>query len=162
MTALVLYYSDTGNTQTVAKALAERLGAELGEVTCQTYLTWYGPLAMAWDIFTRHRPKVTVLAPKDVRYDLVVIGGPVWGARAAPPVLSAIEMLPEAGATAVFVTCRGTSPASPPEPALVEMEAAAPAPIVASQIFREEEIHGSKLERRVSKFAGVLQAAVLA
>lgn len=153
MTALVLYYSNTGNTQKVAKALAEQLGADLAEITCQTYLAWYGPLAMAWDIFTRHRPRVSVVAPKDAHYDLVVVGGPVWAAHVAPPVLSALRMLPTADATAVFVTCRGTSPNSPPDPALAEMRAATPPTVVASRIFREEEIRGPSLARGIAEFA---------
>ena len=85
MRTLVLYYSNTGNTQKCAEALAQQLGAELGEITCGAYLRWYGPLAMAWDIFTRHRPRVDVLTPPGAHYDLTVIGGPVWAARAARP-----------------------------------------------------------------------------
>lgn len=160
MRTLVLYYSNTGNTQKVAKALAERLGADLAEITCQTYLAWYRPLAIAWDIFTRHRPRVSIVAPKHAHYDLVAVGGPVWAARAAPPVMSALEMLPEADATAVFVTCGGTSPNSPPEPALAEMKAAAPSPAVASQIFREEEIRGPMLGQRLTEFVDLLKARI--
>ncbi|WP_055046716.1 flavodoxin family protein [Devosia sp. A16] len=158
MTALVLYYSNTGNTQKVARALAEQLGAELAEITCQTYLAWYGPVAMAWDIFTRHRPRVTVVAPRDAHYDLVVVGGPVWAARAAPPVLSAMQKLPAADATAVFLTCRGTSPSSPPEPALAEMQVAAGSKGQASRIFREEEVRGPALSEKIAEFAGRLRA----
>lgn len=156
MTALVLYYSNTGNTQKVARALAEQLGADLAEITCQTYLAWYGPLAMAWDIFTRHRPRVSVVVPAHAHYDLVVVGGPVWAAHAAPPVLSALQTLPAADAMAVFVTCRGSSPNSPPDPALVEMQAAIPAPAVAARIFREEEIRGPSLARGIAEFAAGL------
>jgi len=158
MTALVLYYSNTGNTQKVAKALAEQLGADLAEITCQAYLAWYGPLAMAWDIFTRHLPGVSVVALKGARYDLVVVGGPVWAAHAAPPVLSALKLLPAADTTAVFVTCRGTSPNSPPDPALAEMRAAVPSSVTASRIFSEEEIRGPALGQGIAGFAAALQA----
>lgn len=158
MKALVLYYSNTGHTQTVARALAEHLGADLAEITCHAYLAWYGPLAMVWDIFARHRPQVTIVAPRDAHYDLVVVGGPVWAARAAPPVLSALHKLPAAEATAVFVTCRGTSPNSPPEPALAEMQAAAGSRGQASRIFREEEVRGPALSEKIAEFADRLSA----
>jgi hypothetical protein len=138
------------------------LGAELAEITCQTYLTWYGPLAMAWDIFTRHQPTVNVVVPGHAHYDLVIVGGPVWAAHAAPPVMSALKMLPDADATAVFVTCLGASPKSPPEPAVAEMKAAAVSPTVATRIFREDEIRGRKFGEKVSEFAGVLKAEVSA
>ena len=88
MRTLVIYFSNTGNTQKVAKTLAGRLGADLAEVTCGTYLRWYGPLAVAWDIFTRHIPKVDVLVPVGAHYDVVVLGGPVWAAHAAPPIMA--------------------------------------------------------------------------
>jgi hypothetical protein len=156
--ALVLYYSNTGNTQKVAKALADRLGAELAEVTCPAYLNWYGPLAMAWDIFTRHRPTVNIVAPKHARHDLIVVGGPVWAARAAPPIMSAIRDLPgEFDAVALFVTCSGNSPKSPPEPAIAEMTAAAPTSVLATQILREDEIRVSGLAHRVEIFAAMLR-----
>lgn len=158
MKALVLYYSNSGNTQKVAKALAEQLGADLAEITCQTYLAWYGPLAMAWDIFSRRRPKVSVVVPAHAHYDLVVIGGPVWAAHAAPPVLKALQLLVAADATAVFVTCRGTSPNSPPDPALVEMQSAITAPVLASRIFREEEIRGPSLGGALAEFAAELRS----
>ena len=156
MTALVLYYSNTGNTQKVAKGLAEQLGADLAEITCQTYLTWYGPLAMAWDIFSRRRPKVSVVVPAHAHYDLVVIGGPVWAAHAAPPVLKALQLLPATEAAAAFVTCRGNSSTSPPGPALAEMQSAIAAPVVASRIFREEEIRGPSLVGGIAEFAAAL------
>ncbi len=163
MRALVLYYSNTGNTQKVAKALADKLGAELGEVTCPAYLRWYGPLAMAWDIFTRHRPRVNVVAPRHAQHDLIVVGGPVWAARAAPPVLQALLELPgEVGATALFVTCRGTNPKSPPEPALAEMAEASPVHNLANRIFTEEEVRGSALQNNVARFAELLKSQVAA
>lgn len=159
MSALVLYYSQTGNTQKVATALAERLGADLAEVTCPAYLAWYGPIAMAWDIFTRSHPRVNIVAPPHSRYGLVVIGGPVWAGRAAPPILAALNALPgEADATAVFVTCRGTSPNSRPEPAVAEMKQAAPPPTVGTHIFREAEIRGADLGPALAAFATELAA----
>jgi hypothetical protein len=160
MTALVLFYSNTGNTRKVAEALAVQLGADLAEVTCQTYRAWYGPLAMAWDIFTRHRPRVSVV-PRHAHYELVIVGGPVWAAHAAPPLLGALPMLPAADAAAVFVTCRGSSPNSPPEPALAEMQAAIAAPVVASRIFREEEIRG-RLADGIVEFAAALTSRATA
>lgn len=156
MTALVLYYSNTGNTRKVAKALAEQLGADLAEVTCRAYRAWYGPLAMAWDIFTRHRPRVSVAVRKDAHYDLVVLGSPVWAAHAAPPVLSAVQMLPTAAARAFFVTCRGNSPNSPPGPALAELQEEIAAPVVASRVFREEDIRAPSLAGGISEFASAL------
>lgn len=163
MRSLVLYYSNTGNTQKVAQALARSLGAELAEVTCDQYLTWYRPLIMAFDIFTRHLPKIDVLLPPGADYDLVVIGGPVWAARLAPPIVALLEQRSFGGAAlGHFVTCAGTSPKSPPEPAIAEMESLADMAPIATHIFREAEIKSGAYMAEVESFATALRVATTA
>lgn len=139
MRNLVLYYSSSGNSRQAAEVLARELHAELGEITCERYLRWYGPLAMVWDIFTGATPRVDVLIPVDAHYDLVVVGGPVWAARPAPPVRSFLRSHRHTGRYGLFVTCRGTDPKSPPERAIDEMRQFA-APAAATAIFREADI----------------------
>ncbi|HEY9011613.1 MAG TPA: hypothetical protein VIN06_11390 [Devosia sp.] len=158
MRTLVLYYSNTGNTQKVAKQLAARLGADLAEVTCGAYLRWYGPLAMAWDIFTRHAPKVDVLVPVGASYDVVVVGGPVWAAHAAPPILAlANHPLMKSAFPAFFVTCSGDSPKSPPEPAVQEMRQMAKRPCLSSWIFRARDLDPGPLAAATERFAHTIE-----
>ena len=153
MRTLVAYYSNTGNTRRMAELLATQLQADLAEVTCERYLAWYGPLAMAWDIFTRHRPQVTVLAPAGDDYDCVVIGGPVWAAKAAPPVLALASRWPNAR-KALFVTCSGASQNSPPEPAIAEMKAElAGGADVPVRIFRAADVHADGAADHARAFA---------
>lgn len=160
MRTLVIYFSNTGNTQKVAKQLAGRLGADLAEVTCGTYLRWYGPLAVAWDIFTRHIPKVDVLVPVGAHYDVVVVGGPVWAAHAAPPVLAlADHPVLNATHTAFFVTCSGDSPKSPPEPAIEEMRQMAKKPCLSSWIFRASDLGPEPLAAATERFAHGIEVA---
>jgi hypothetical protein len=155
MRSLVLYYSNTGNTQKVAEVIAGELHAELGEITCEPYLRWYGPLAMAWDIFTRAKPRINVLVPVDAHYDLIVVGGPVWAARAAPPVLSFLSSRRIGAARfGMFVTCGGTDPKSPPEPAIAEMSGLVEGARAA--IFREKDIRSGAFIDGAVSFAGEL------
>ncbi len=157
MRALVLYYSNTGYTRKVAEALAEELGAELGEITCSTYLNWYGPLAMAWDIFTRHLPHVRMLSTPGAHYDLVVIGGPVWAAKAAPPVLRVLaDHRAELRRVGLFVTCRGTATQSPPEPAIAEMAGRVPGSVVGARIFPDAQITSGNYHDAAKSFAATL------
>jgi flavodoxin len=159
MRTLVVYYSNTGNTRRMAELLAAELQADLAEVTSQRYLTWYGPLAMAWDIFFRHHPPVTIVAPPHATYDTVVIGGPVWAARAAPPILALVGHWPGAR-KALFVTCSGTSPNSPPEPAIAEMRRAlAGDEDVPTRIFRLDEVRSDRAEEHARAFAARILAA---
>lgn len=161
MRSLVLYFSNTGHTQKIAEALARELDAELGEVTCARYLRWYGPLAIAWDIFTRNLPAIDVVIPRDAKYDLIVVGGPVWAARAAPPILSFLTLRAVTGGASygLFVTCRGTDRKSPPEPAIADMKLAVRTPAVASTIFREAEIQDESYLDHVQGFARLLLPA---
>lgn len=158
MKTLVAYYSNTGKTRRVAELLARELDADLAEVTCERYLRWYGPMVMAWDIFTRHLPLVTITQPND-SYDRVVIGGPVWAAKAAPPVL-ALSSRWRGTPKALFVTCSGASPNSPPEPAIEEMRAAlADGQDAPNRIFREPELHSERLNELTQAFAEEIKTA---
>jgi len=160
MRTVVVYYSNTGNTRRIAEQIAEQLGAELAEVTCQRYLRWYGPAAMAWDIFTRHIPVVDVVAPVHAEYDLVVVGGPVWAAHAAPPILALAGRWPTAR-KALFVTCLGSNPNSPPETAITEMQQAlAGGKEVPSAIFRQAEMGTSQAATLARGFAAGLASAL--
>lgn len=159
MRALVIYYSNTGNTQRVAKLLADELKADLAEVTCAAYLRWYGPIAMAWDIFTRHVPRVDVLVPAGANYDVIVVGGPVWAAHAAPPVLAlAGHRLMHSAFPAFFVTCSGTSQKSPPEPAVAEMRQMAVRSVLSTWIFRASEIGSDSIHALVKRFVHSIEA----
>jgi hypothetical protein len=85
----VVYFSHTGHTKALATQIATRLGADLEEVR-----VWSPPMRMsigpllrlvknavlgrAWLIeLYHHDPAI---------YDLVVLGGPIWLGRIAPPV----------------------------------------------------------------------------
>ncbi|MBK8085441.1 MAG: hypothetical protein IPK28_17335 [Devosia sp.] len=161
MNSLVLYYSNTGNTQKVAQALAVELGADLAEVTCDQYLSMPGRLLMALDVFTRRKPRINVLVPHDAEYDLVVIGGPVWAARPAPPLVAALESVSFGrAALAHFVTCNGTSPKWPPERAIAEMESSSDMVPIATHIFREAGIGSGAYRAEAAGFAAELQAAL--
>jgi hypothetical protein len=159
MDILVLYYSLTGNTRKMAEALARELGADLREIECPAYRRWYGPLAMFWDILTGHRPQVLPLGSPGSYYDLIIVGGPVWAAQAAPPVLRALE---ECGRhfrrTALFVTCRGTNRAWRPVDAITEMSIPLAARPVGTRIFRAAEIAPDAFETSVAEFSAALRA----
>lgn len=157
MRTLVLYHSFSGNTRTVAEALASHLGAELGEITCQRYLPWYGTLVLGFDVLTRREPRVEILTPPSAHYDLTVVGGPVWGGHAAPPVLGALaHHRTDFGRVGLFVTCNGTYPQHGPEDALDEMAAALPGPIAAMRAFSEAEIRSGNLAAQLGEFARAL------
>jgi len=86
---LVVYYSRTGTTRTLASALAKMLGADLEEICdCSNREGPRGYLKSLLDAI-RKRPADIVPAGLDVTaYDLVLIGSPVWASSVSAPVRS--------------------------------------------------------------------------
>jgi menaquinone-dependent protoporphyrinogen IX oxidase len=86
MTTLVAYYSRTGSNGIIAQAIAERLDAEIDEIVD---LTKRGG-AIGWLKSGRAAMKgrdTEIKSSKDpARYDMIVIGGPIWAGHLTPPV----------------------------------------------------------------------------
>ncbi|MDC9823795.1 hypothetical protein PRN20_08620 [Devosia sp. ZB163] len=156
MRAAIVYFSQTGKTAAVADALGAQLDAELIRLTCPAYAGTLGRFRKAWDIFTRGCPSID-REPLVDGWDLVVVAGPVWDARAAPPVLSALRRL--RGKTrrlAMFVTCDGRVPTSPPETAMEEMVRKWDLPVLTTRIFRRDDIRTAAFAGNVTSFANEL------
>jgi flavodoxin len=88
-TVLVVYYSMTGNSRRVAQELRQALGADIEEIRephPRKGLT--GVLRALRDAILRREPPILPTAADPSRYDLVVLGGPVWAGRFASPVRS--------------------------------------------------------------------------
>lgn len=157
MRPAVIYYSYTGKTKAVAIELALQLGADLIEASCPAYDGLLGKLRQAWDVIARGHPPIRLQPMLDAR-DLIVVGAPVWGAKAAPPILSALRRVHgKSGRIALFVTCDGSVPASPPEPALDEMERATGTRVLTRQVFRKKELRSEARGELIREFADDLK-----
>lgn len=99
---LIAYYSQTGETKRAAGILAEKLGAELYEIIPDRN---YDPdMWKAWDEAQAERrdndyPKLKGQLPDMAGYDMVIVGGPVWGFTLANPVTSFLQETDFAGKT---------------------------------------------------------------
>ncbi len=79
MKCLVVYYSRTGITRTVAKSLIEALGADEEElVDTKGRQGRLGFLAACLDAARRKLVPIEPVKKNPAAYDLVVIGTPVW------------------------------------------------------------------------------------
>lgn len=92
---LVVYYSASGNTERVAKDIAEAAGADLFEIVpTEVYtsddLDWTNPDSrVSWehdDESLRDVPLTTTEVPDWDSYDTVFVGYPIWWGIAAWPV----------------------------------------------------------------------------
>lgn len=91
---LVLYYSQTSNTKTVAQEIASRLGADMEEIT--PVKPYDGDFQATIGRCMQEReqgitPEIKPITADLSKYDLVFIGYPVWFGTYAPPVATFLE-----------------------------------------------------------------------
>lgn len=100
---LVTWYSRSGTTETAARALATRLGADARPIVSgASYAGAGGFLRGVWHSLRRGAPEVRVEADPTA-YRLVVVGGPIWAGKPAAPVRSFLRRHgPRAKAVAAF------------------------------------------------------------
>ena len=162
MRTLVLYYSQTGKTKLVAELLARRLNADLMRFTCPAFERGFvGGIRQAWAIFTRSTPEISLPHEAEGPYEMVVLAGPVWAARPAPPLRSALTHRPSLGARqALFLTCDGTSTRFRATDALAEAKSLGAHPPAATALFTAADIAGPELSSLVETFADRVRAAM--
>jgi Flavodoxin len=156
MQALVVYYSLSGTTRSVATALAKELGANVEQIRCSRYsMSPLGFIKAGFDSWANRLPHTGPLLHTSSVYDLVVVGGPMWAFRAATPARAYLRQ--EAGRfrqVAFFLTMGG----SPPEKAFAEMEALAQQAPLATLALSEGDLKAGKLDSAAPAFAARLLA----
>jgi NAD(P)H-dependent FMN reductase len=156
--ALVVYFSRTGHARVLAQGMARALGADLEEIRDRTdragILGWLRSgietvLGVSAEIDRpRHDP---------ARYDVVIVGGPVWGSSVSTPVRTYLwlerDRLP---ALACFASYGGLGA----ERALAQMETIARRRAVAKAAFREIETAAGVPRERIKAFATAVRRGV--
>jgi flavodoxin len=110
MKTLVVYYSKTGNTQTVAKELAQNLSADL-EVLTETKPKEgiVGMILAGKDAALQNSTPINDLKNKTDDYDLVVIGTPIWAWTMSNPIRSFFEKHKQGLKKVAFFATMGNS-----------------------------------------------------
>jgi len=137
-----VFFSRTGVTRRVAEALAHAVPAdveELREVRSRRGLLGY--LRSGFEATTRRASSELLPVQRDPRnYDLVLIGGPTWGAALSSPVRAYLEgqrqKLPDTG---LFVTCAGREA----DTVLAQMSALLSKPPLATLTLRDVDVKRS-------------------
>ena len=91
---LVLYYSQTSNTKTVAQEIATRLNADIEEITLvEPYDTAFQATIdrCKADREKGILPEIQPLKSNVADYDWIFIGYPIWFGTYAPPIASLLE-----------------------------------------------------------------------
>jgi hypothetical protein len=155
MKTLVVYYSLSGKMRTVAEALAQELAADSEEIRCARYRPGFWVyLKGSYDSATGRLPRISNPERAPSRYDLVVVGGPIWAGHPAPPVRAYLRQQAGRLSTVAFVlTHRG----SPPGKALREMQALAGVAPIEILVVREHDVESGTFKSAASSFAASLQ-----
>ena len=97
---LVLYYSQTSNTKTVAREIATRLGADIEEII--PLKPYEGDLQATVERCRQEReegitPEIQPLTSDLSQYDVIFLGYPVWFGTYAPPVAALLDQVDLSG-----------------------------------------------------------------
>ncbi len=93
---LVLYYSQTSNTKTVAQEIATRLNADIEEITLvEPYDTAFQATIdrCKADREKGITPEINPLKSNIADYEIIFLGYPIWFGTYAPPIASLLEQV---------------------------------------------------------------------
>jgi len=146
----VVYYSRTGNTQTVAQELARRLSADVYAI--QDVRSRHGVFGFLRALFDAiHQREVRIVAP-DValgRYRAVVIATPVWASNVSAPMRTWLKRHATALPDVAFICTYGGSGTQSVLKDLADLAGKAP---VAELALRDAEIRLGKCGAKLDDF----------
>ncbi len=156
---LIVYYTRTGTTRTLANALATELKADVDEIQCERYRPGgLRYLRAGYDSVRGNLPPISIPAKNPSDYDLVLIGGPIWTSYPALPIRAYLDRAPALPArVAVFLTFGGHSP---PEKAIEMMTSLLPRQIDAALTLSSDDVNGDALPEVVHSFAAGLRRGI--
>lgn len=97
---LVVYYSQTSNTKTVAEEIATKLGADIEEIVAVKPYDGDFDATIQRCIQEREEgitPEIQPLKADIAQYDVIFIGYPVWFGTYAPPVITFLNQVDLSG-----------------------------------------------------------------
>ena len=97
---LVIYYSQTSNTKTVAQEFANKLGADIEEIVAVKPYDGDFQATIGRCMQEREQgvtPEIQPVAADLANYDVIFIGFPVWFGTCAPPVISFLNQVDLSG-----------------------------------------------------------------
>ncbi|MBN1217083.1 MAG: flavodoxin [Candidatus Lokiarchaeota archaeon] len=108
---LIVYFSLTGNTKTIAEKIATICNADILELKLKKELKPDKGMTYFWGGFQatmKRKPKLVEFDINPFDYELIIIGTPVWAWTFSPPIRSFISKFKLNGKNVIlFVSCDG-------------------------------------------------------
>jgi flavodoxin len=156
MGVLVVYYSRSGHTAKIARSIARRLDADVEELFEEPPRAAgiAGYLRAGLDAARGRTGRLRPMVNDPAKYDLVIVGTPVWASSVTPAVRSFLEAnASRVRRIAFFLTHGGSGRAR----VLAQMESAAGRAPVATAAVRESELAAPEAEYIVEGFVSFLR-----
>jgi flavodoxin len=110
MKTLILYYSESGKTEIVAKTLSSQLSGDL--IRIRDLKRRKGLKSRLTSSIDAFRESKTQILPSEVNlqdHDLIYVGTPVWASKPVPAIITAIDKFDFRGKEIIlFATMRNT------------------------------------------------------
>ena len=155
MGVLVAYYSRTGNTRRVAEAIAKSLEAEIEEIRDrESRLGVIGFLRSGYEALRKRPAAIQPLKKNPEKYDVVVVGSPVWAGSLSSPVRAYLIMNGRRIKKAALFATYGVSEGR----IFKQMEELLPKKPIAKISIRESEIRSGEYLQKIEKFVEILKS----
>ncbi|HXV56772.1 MAG TPA: flavodoxin [Gaiellaceae bacterium] len=152
---LLVYYSRSGTTATLARAIAEATGADVEELVDTVRRSGaLGFVRSVRDAAARRPSAIEPLTRDPAVYDLVVVGGPDWGGAASGPVRTFLQSRRGRLPRVAFFLTDGTSDHEKVFRDMAELAGTDP---VATLGVPHDEVRPGGYEERVEAFARALR-----
>ena len=163
MKILIVFYSRTGVTRELARALAGQLQADVCDVEeifdQQDRSGPMGYITGGRDALMKHSTMIRSPSKSPADYDTVVIGTPVWAANMAPAIRAYVTAVrQDLPAVAFFCTMGGMGD----KRTFRNMSELAGKEPVAELTVRENDVRAEQFRPQLDAFISQLQAAALA
>jgi flavodoxin len=150
MKALVVYYSRTGTTQKVAEKITKQLHADIERIIdTKNRKGIIGYLLAGRDAMRRKLTAIDKIGKDPQKYDIIIIGTPLWGWQICPAVRTFIEEHKKKIKKVAFFCTKGGSPA---QKLFVEMEKISGHKAVAVLELLERDVKAEKVEPQIKEF----------
>lgn len=151
MKILIVYYSRTGNTRDVTAAIARQIGAEVERITdSRNREGRLGYLKCTVDQNLKLCPPLKPMRADPARYDMVVVGTPIWGSTCCAPIRTFLkDFRGRLRQVAFFCTMREGNETK----TFFDMEAYCRTEPFATLAVTEDEIEAGEIVNKVAAFA---------
>lgn len=155
---LVVFYSRSGYTKTIGAAIANACQADLEIVRDGTRRGLFGYFRSGYEAIHKKLPDIEPVDKDPSRYDLVVLGTPVWASNIASPVRTFITRYRGQFRHVAFFCTLGGSGADKVFDDLTQLSGKSP---VATVAITDNEIRRSGYHGKLDGFVRLIQEAIL-